>query len=87
MVLPLEEPVAFIEEVDEADIVDQPFALVIFERPLVERPLAERPLVVVELPLVIVEPPLVVVEPPLVVVERRPFVEDEPLNVNTLLVS
>lgn len=94
MVLPLEEPVAFIEEVDEADIVDQPLALVIFERPLVERPLAERPLVVVErplvvveLPLVVVEPPLVVVEPPLVVVERRPFVEDEPLNVNTLLVS
>ena len=78
---------AFIEEVDEADIVDQPLALVIFERPLVERPLAERPLVVVELPLVVVEPPLVVVEPPLVVVERRPFVEDEPLNVNTLLVS
>lgn len=80
MVLPLEEPVAFIEEVDEADIVDQPLALVIFERPLVERPLAERPLVVVKLSLVIVEPPLVVVE-------RRPFVEDEPLNVNTLLVS
>jgi hypothetical protein len=35
VILLLEEPVAFIEDVDEADIVDEPLALVVFERPRV----------------------------------------------------
>ena len=35
VVPPLEEPVAFSEEVDEADIVDGPLTLVVFDPPLV----------------------------------------------------
>jgi len=34
VVPPLEAPVAFLEEVDEADIVEGPLALVVFQRPL-----------------------------------------------------
>ena len=84
MVPPLEEPVAFIEEVDEADIVDQPLALVIFERPLV----VGRPFVVVEEAVAFIQEVDIVDEPLVLAVFEAPvFLEDEPANVNAPLVS
>lgn len=90
MVPPLEEPVAFIEEVDEADIVDQPLALIIFERPLVVgRPfVVERPPVVVEEAVAFIQEVDIVDEPLVLAVFEAPvFLEDEPANVNAPLVS
>ena len=79
LVPPLEEPVAFIK--DEADIVDEPLALALFERPPV---VFEEPVAFIE----DVDEVDTVDEPlSLVVFEHHFFMEADPLNVNPPLVS
>lgn len=81
VVPPLEEPVAFIEEVDEAYVVEEVLALVVFQRPPV---VFEEPVAFIEE----VDEADIVNQPlALVIFEPRVFMEDEPVDVDAPLVS
>jgi len=87
VVPPLEHPAAFIEEVEEADIIDDTFALVVFHRPpfvdFVVPPLGHPAAFIEEVEEVdVIDDALA-----LVLFHRPPFVENEPPVVNAPPVS